>query len=562
MSHFMHIAYENSRLLGVSGAGNSRCHRVSKSENHETPNNGLARCTGCSEENEKQCSKEENRMPNMPVSILLIFSHHKRRIKCDESKPSCAKCLRSGWICDYGAVSASSESESSPVMMSGSSALLPIASYSIPFKIPGSQKDRRLLHYFCVQGSEDISGFLASDFWSQTVLQAGHEDLVVRQALVAMSSLHLDYISSSPDRASVASPETLSLYGKALRSLGKRIVQPSDGTTRTALVCCILFYCCESAIGDRNAALQHLSNGLKLLVSAQRENAADESKGIERLTTIFERLDMQASFFEDDRIPTFASPEYKYEEPDLSLLSLRKSFLGLEDAQQRLVKLQAWLYRFVNKNAEFYQDAKESLSLDTLKEKSSLEQAYNAWIEGINEFENKDQHDGQILHGIRTLLVHFHVCQMILQSKFPQDHGVFGASPNPTAHHILDLAETLLEYTTQVNASPSATKTPRRNFSLETGVVAPLFALAIKCSDDSAATRAAQMLASSHRREGLYDAQTMSHIINELKISRDSATQIKDEDRWGIEAVTPLEYHIPEQYDGGGIDKLLWSMRL
>ncbi|KAG5742989.1 hypothetical protein H9Q70_014296 [Fusarium xylarioides] len=439
----------------------------------------------------------------------------KRRIKCDECKPSCAKCLRSGWICDYDPASASSESESSPATMSGSSALLPIASYSIPFKIPGSQKDRRLLHYFCVQGSEDISGFLTSDFWSQTVLQAGHEDLV-----------------------------------------------PSDGTTRTALVCCILFYCCESAIGDRNAALQHLSSGLKLLASAQRENLADESKEIESLTTIFERLDMQASFFEDDRIPILASPEYKCEEPDNGLLPPQKGFLGLEDAQQRLVKLQAWLYRFVNKNAEFYQEAKESLSLDILEERSSLEQGYNAWIEDINEFENRDRHDDQTLHGIRTLLVHFHVCQMILQSKFPQDHGVFGASPNPTAHHILDLAETLLEHTMQVNASPSATKTPRRNFSLETGVVAPLFALAIKCSDDTVATRAAQMLASSHRREGLYDAQTMSHIISELKRSRDSAAQIKEENRGGIKGVIPLEYHIPERYDGGGIDKLLWSMSL
>ncbi|RBR21702.1 hypothetical protein FVER53590_12817 [Fusarium verticillioides] len=486
----------------------------------------------------------------------------KRRIKCDESKPSCAKCLRSGWKCDYDAASASSESETSPATTSGSSALLPIASYSIPFKIPGSQKDRRLLHYFCVQGSEDISGFLASDFWSQTVLQAGHEDLVVRQALVAMSSLHLDYISSSPDRASAASPETLSLYGKALRSLGKRIAQPSDGATRTALVCCILFYCCESTIGDRNAALQHLSNGLKLLASAQREKVADGSKDIESMTTIFERLDMQASFFEDDRIPILVSPEYKCEEPDHDPMPPHKDFLGLQDAQQRLVKLQAWLYHFVNKNSEFYQEAKESLSLDILEERSSLEQGYNAWIEGINEFENRDRHDDQTLHGIRTLLVHFHVCQMILQSKFPQDHSVFGASPNPTAHHILDLAETLLEHTIQVNASPSATRTPRRNFSLETGVVAPLFALAIKCSDDSVATRAAQMLASSYRREGLYDAQTMSRIINELKRSRESAMQIKQQNGGSIEDVIPLEYHIPDQYDGGGIDKLLWSMSL
>ncbi|KAF4944833.1 hypothetical protein FGADI_12429 [Fusarium gaditjirri] len=377
-----------------------------------------------------------------------------------------------------------------------------------------------------------------------------------------MSSLHLDYTSSSPDRKSVASPETLSLYGKALRSLGKRLVQPSDGTTKTALVCCILFYCCESAIGDGNAALQHLSNGLKLLVSAQRDQTADESTDIKSLTTIFERLDMQASFFEDDRTPILAFREYKCKEAGHAALPSRKCFLRLQEAQQRLVTLQAWLYHFVNKNVEFSHEAKESLSLDILEEKTSLEQGYNAWIEDINEFENRDEHDNQTLHGIRTLRVQFHVCHMVLQSKFPQDHGVFGASPNPTAHHILDLAESLLEHTIQANASPSATKTPRRNFSLETGVVAPLFALAVKCSDDSVATRAAQMLASSQRREGLYDAQTMSQIINELKKLRDCATRIKEENRGDFKSVVPLEYHIPEQYDGGGIDKLLWSMSL
>jgi hypothetical protein len=377
-----------------------------------------------------------------------------------------------------------------------------------------------------------------------------------------MSSLHLDYTSSSSGGRSVASPETLSLYGKALRSLGKRLAQPSDDTTKTALVCCILFYCCESTIGDRNAALQHLSNGLKLLVSAQREKTADESEDITRLTTIFERLDMQASFFEDDRIPILALTEYKCGDTDHGTLPLQKGFLGLQDAQQRLVKLQAWLYHFVNKNVQFYQETKESLSSDILEEKSALEQGYNAWIEDLHEFENREQRDDQTLRGIRTLLVHFHVCQMILQSKFPQDHEVFGASPNPAAHHILDLAETLLKHTIQVNASPNATKTPRRNFSLETGVVAPLFALAIKCSDGSVATRATQMLASSHRREGLYDAQTMSHIINELHKSRDGALSVKKEAGSGVKAMSPLEYHIPKHYDGGGIDKLLWSMSL
>ncbi|KAF4332784.1 transcriptional regulatory [Fusarium beomiforme] len=378
-----------------------------------------------------------------------------------------------------------------------------------------------------------------------------------------MSSLHLDYISSGPEGRPVASPETLCLYGKALRSMRKRLAQPSEDTTKTALVCCILFYCCESTIGDQKAALQHLSNGRKLLISAQQETAREESEDMKRITIIFERLDMQASFFEDDRVPVLALPELRRQKADCDAFSSEGKFHGVQDAQQQLVRLQAWLYHFINKNVEFHEDPIDSLSLDIMQEKSALVQEYNSWFAALEELEHREQHDDQTSHGLRTLLVQFHICRMVLESKFPQNQQVFGASPNPVAHHILDLAETLLEHAMQLNALSNATKTPpRRSFSLETGVVAPLFALALKCSDNSVATRATWLLASSNRREGLYEALTMSQIINELRKSREGGLKIEEKVGTGMESMSPLEYHIPEEYYGGGIDKLLWSMRL
>lgn len=89
---------------------------------------------------------------------LLI---RKRRIKCDEARPGCGGCQRSGWSCD-----GYPRTPSPPT--SGS---LSIASYSIPFRVPGSKRDREMLHYFCSQAAIEISGFMSAEFWTRTVLQ-------------------------------------------------------------------------------------------------------------------------------------------------------------------------------------------------------------------------------------------------------------------------------------------------------------------------------------------------------------------------------------------------------
>ncbi|RGP71011.1 transcriptional regulatory [Fusarium sporotrichioides] len=434
--------------------------------------------------------------------------------------------------------------------------------YSIPFKVPGSQRDRQLLHYFCVQGASEISGFLTSDFWSDIVLRESHQDSTLRQALVAMSSIHLDYITSDEVKGQAASVETLDNYGKAIRTVRKRLAQPSPATTKVALICCIIFYCSESTLGNLDTAQQHLSNGLELLKSISRHSTEMGGDEMRALKTIFERLDMQASFFQDDRVPILSLPDWEKHKADYDALVPETCFSTLQEAHESLVKLQSWLYSFVNRNVDTHEAGIDLLSSVVLEEKAALATAYSSWSYAFDNFQLTKKHDDHTMYGRRFLLVHFRICQMILDSKFPVNEEVFGASPNPAAHQILDLAETLLDYTTKLNSSPSATQTPRRNFSLESGVVAPLFALALKCSDESVATRAAQMLSLSQRREGLYDAQTMATILTLLKRSRDGEKEVEDELENSEIATSALEYHIPSGYQGGGIDKLLASMSI
>ncbi|KAF4990750.1 hypothetical protein FGRMN_8287 [Fusarium graminum] len=323
-----------------------------------------------------------------------------------------------------------------------------------------------------------------------------------------------------------------------------------------------MFYCCEGALGSRDAALQHLRNGLNLLIATKNEPREKMSWDVQTISSLFERLDMQASFFEDDRTPVLTLPELRPGETKSSIFTFEDKFARIQDAQQSLVRLQAWLYHFVDKNADFHDEAMDSLPLSIVEEKAIIMQAYNSWILAAKQLEAEVSDDMESLGGIKTLLVQYYICRMIMESKFPNDPRVFGASPNPSAHKVLDLAQLLLHPCALSKKSHKVREHLRPKFSLETGVVAPLFALALKCSDESVASRAAQMLGSLQRREGLYDSQTMARIIATLKDTRDEEICTKQQFHGGARETTALEYHLPSSYLGGGIDKLLSSMDL
>ncbi|CEJ83189.1 hypothetical protein VHEMI03210 [[Torrubiella] hemipterigena] len=188
----------------------------------------------------------------------------KRRIRCDETRPACLKCVAARWECDGYPTTAPPQP------------LLHITSYAIPFQVVGSQKDRQMLHYFCVQGSHDIAGFVGADFWTKTVLRESRDNRIIRAALVALSSLQLEYTTTSPTsgyatraRAYAATPETIIQYERAVRLLRKRLTSPASNTSmvKTAIICSVLFCAFETALGQSHTAALHINNGLQMAAS-------------------------------------------------------------------------------------------------------------------------------------------------------------------------------------------------------------------------------------------------------------------------------------------------------
>lgn len=391
-----------------------------------------------------------------------------------------------------------------------------------------------------------MAGFLSSNFWSKVVLQHSYHEPVVRQALVSLGSLHLDYITTDAPGDETARSDTLVQYGRAIRILRKRLESPSPEATRAALVCCILFYCFENTLGNTQAAMHHLSSGLNLLSSYRRDQRGEDGDDLGELSSVFERLDLQATFFDDDRVPCLELTSEEGRETYVDDLLHEKSFSRFEDAHHVLIKLLNWLFHFLTKNACFKFQTEESIPPAVLYEKSRLVVQLDRWLRNFNNFRSQADQDDQTVCGMNILLMQWRIPRMLLDANYPADESVFGVSPNPAAEEIVQLADTVLRLTRERNKSAEAAKNPRRSFSSETGVVAPLFGVAMKCSDISVCHRAVSLLTASQRREGFYDAQTMVAIINKLRDIGDVTN-------------LPLEnYFLTELEEGeGGMDRLV-----
>jgi len=423
-----------------------------------------------------------------------------------------------------------------------------IVSYAIPFQVPGSQTDRRLLHFYCVKGAADLTGYLTSEFWTRVVLQRSQDQVAVRQAVVALSSLREQLFATGDDVSEVTPQEPLVLYNRAMRSLRKHLnagIDASEPRSPMApLICCILFHCFESMRGNTTAALQHLASGISILTSRGRQAGSAEETDIAALAQVLYRLDLQATFFDDIRVPLFPSGIAQVGKWDAS-------FSSLDEALVALTKLQNWTLRFLITNERFKpQLSEDDLPADVTQEKRSLGAAFAGWKAAFESLlrttsaslSGQDQEPpaaaspmpdalsfgGETGRKIAVIRIQFIIFTLLLASSTPDDPRVF-CTPRLPQHQsaidtMLDLAEWVVSDTEPGSVVVSA----------ETGIVAPVFLLAMKSDDAAVVSRALNLLASYNRREGPYDSKRVVSIAQAIAAQGPELVQAPLEHRAGL----------------------------
>ncbi|KAH8672818.1 hypothetical protein BGZ60DRAFT_430124 [Tricladium varicosporioides] len=282
-----------------------------------------------------------------------------RRVKCDETRPQCIKCVRSGRTCDgFPAYKRAGEvvlaiaprpntnispSTSPPTTTTTSNGLLPPRPVIVrkprvirttppptptePTVIPfaptvylrgGLSFDEQEGQYFQVfrtHTANELSGFFDSEFWTRSVLQVSHTEASIRHAVVALGALYktLEKASESPpsspdsNNAFDTAPDhynfALQQYGKAITRLREALQNNETRSQRNILISIVLFTCFQSFTGDHKAAISQIQHGLHLLEERRQESKQPlirrkEDLVDDELVQIFTRLAIQAKSYD------------------------------------------------------------------------------------------------------------------------------------------------------------------------------------------------------------------------------------------------------------------------
>ncbi|KAL4950935.1 hypothetical protein BDW69DRAFT_201755 [Aspergillus filifer] len=406
-------------------------------------------------------------MPKVRTGCLTC---KQRRIKCDEGKPICRNCSRTGRRCGGYPISQSSTGNNSQLQTRQAR---PLASYSDP------------------------------TLWSRLILQRSHHQPVIRSSLVTVAALYRDYLQNGNVVAKSARDAAMQRMARCHRQLRLHLRSP-EASPDTALICTIFFFAFETMIGDCVSATRHLDNGLTLLKQSQATQSADDEL-FPHLANLFSRLDIHASTFDDERIPIMTLIT---EEEMLGVVhAVPTTLTTLDEAENVLTKLQNWLMHHIIENVLHKHKPLDEFPEETLQQRFVLYQQFERFFFAFDIL--LGSLPGDLPHRALLLRVQARMYYAILVENIPR--LPFGPPvPNDGLRDTLADIQTFLS----LNITESATQ----NFTLSSQLVAILYFLCLKTPDPESKKMAFELLQHSRlpAKDGLWEARKARYIIQTL----------------------------------------------
>ncbi len=443
-----------------------------------------------------------------------------RRVKCDETKPNCKRCTSTGRKCD--GYEFTGRSQANPSQLS-----LPS---SISAAFPGTAKEHRIFERFRAQTIPAFAGSSEVEFWERLVLKVGHQEPVVRNAIVALATLHEDYQQRngkySQDLINEPSyQQALSLYGKALRQLNERLNEADKTSAKLAFIASILFTCFEVLRRNSMAAIIHYQAGMRELTrqikTSRQDNASSASSQFSSSITEFrpipqDELDVLLRVFAnyDMQACTYAKP--RVEALAISLSALPPPSMTLDQVKTHLNDLLLSVYQLIKSDLSMYRYWKTAdVPADWLLRRDQAITTFEAWINAFESFFGTAPVTVRPCEMKALLGLRMEVKVAIISLKTCIDSGpetsfdVFLPEFDDMVTRIEDLADSLALR----EALPlDDESTP---FTMEMGILHPLFFIATKCRNWTVRRRAVSALKRGGR-EGIWEGPIVALIAERI----------------------------------------------
>lgn len=360
----------------------------------------------------------------------------------------------------------------------------------------------------------------------------------------------MEYLSSDDSVAFSVSAETTEAYTKAIKALRNYLEKREHPDRSIVLTCSAIFFVYELVCGERDTALSHLGNGLKILKTwhstetcALRDSPNADVR--DELVAAYAQMDFDASIFNDGR-PMAVNVDLPVDEEidDANV----EPFGTLQAAQRSLFPLLRGCLQFLIGHAHLKIESPGCISEEVLRQRRKLLDQLRVWERRADA----SKFEYQALAGDRRSVLS--LCRLHCRTlRLSLLASIQDAPMSPTqcfddeADLIFQLAWDAMSTDVDSSSSGSTDTTlasrHRRCFSLDVGVVAPVFLLALKTTKPSVAARALELLhAAQGRREGFYDAVMMAKMIAGLSKTQERLLTI---DSYGEKMNGALESRIP-----------------
>ncbi|KAK5120560.1 hypothetical protein LTR85_006216 [Meristemomyces frigidus] len=369
-----------------------------------------------------------------------------------------------------------------------------------------SNQELEAFHFFKNFLVRSLSGLYDSSLWTQHVLPVSMAEPVVRHALVALGAL------GRRDQSGTTAKQdrlfALQEYSKAMKSLHAKIAEPDRMSSDLILTTCILFVVFELWQGGRKQAKSHLQGGLKIIRELQEDASTPSTSSsvvLDPLVDAFELLDIQVSLNTNDRVHLNRTVDLARSKR----LPEDTHFESVSDASRPLNVLMAAMREIVHA-VELRAFTPEGICSDDYRKfacdqarqlvaLSRWEQAMASLFSGLKgPREQQAARQLQLHHLCTKLMVSMCLCdgQEMLWDSFTADF-----------QRLLDLANTFTDVVT-TSKDPDFSTFPI--FSVNMGVLAPLYFVTLKCRDPAIRHKALQLLSSCNHQEGAWDGQILA----------------------------------------------------
>ncbi|KAE9367999.1 hypothetical protein N431DRAFT_561813 [Stipitochalara longipes BDJ] len=442
-----------------------------------------------------------------------------RHVKCDEAKPACKRCTATGRKCDgYVSPKVLPEKET---QNNAPKQLLPKRIHAGLSSRPVTANDRdiRQFDFFRNQTAQQLSGNFDAAFWNCVLLQFGNSEPTVWHSIVAVGSLHEQYMLNESNQNSGANLRlALDHYNKAIKRLTMTGMESQD-SVQVILVSCLLFVCLELLLENVKAAMAHVHSGVSILEAWQLEsrsscaansNASKSSLIEDHIVPIFHRLKIQVATFDSTHLARFSAKMTRNDwESEL--------FSDLAHARDTLVEI----WNAAMKLGETLASGRfgESLSDFTLSamEQAKLVTRVKRWSEAFETLLVRPDMMSlgpQSPHSSALLRLQHKIAWVFISTALSP---VYFTSPPPENVWDGHLHE-FLSVVSLAESVCSGGNNPGRgaSFRFEMGVIIPLYITALKCRDTNVRQRALAVLYTSPRREGFWDSRMAAKMAQRL----------------------------------------------